>query len=358
MNLLILGSTGTIGQKTINIIKNRKDINLVGISFYKNIEKAREIKQNFKNLVIFSPVNNELNNVNNFEELIDKSKPDLILNSIIGFPGLSLTMLCIKKGINIALANKESIVVGGDILLKEAKKNNVKIVPVDSEHTALYSLILNQSKKIKKLYITASGGKYYKNKKIKNFPFKDVVKHPVWNMGEKISVDSSTMINKFFEIIEAYYYFKIDKIEALYHPEVLIHALIEFEDGSLISNMYHPDMTWSIQQVLFNFKTNEKLIKDMNLYSTYKLEKIDEKKWIPIHWANEFLNTKNNLIPIIVNVANDKIFELFKNNQVKYTQIIPIIQKCLDNFKNEKIHKIEDIYKLNDKISKYILGIL
>ncbi len=358
MRLLILGSTGTIGEQTINIIKKMNNIKLVGFSFYKNIEKAKKIKSHFNDVFIFSPFNDEINNVNSFEDLIDKSKPDLILNSIIGFPGLKLTMLCIKKKINIALANKESIVMGGDILLSEAKKNNVKIIPVDSEHTALYSLIYNQEKKIKKLYITASGGKYYNCEKFEDYSFDDVIKHPIWNMGEKISIDSSTMINKFFEIIEAYYYFKVDKIEALYHPEVLIHAIIQFNDGSLISNLYHPDMTWSIQQVLFDFKSNDKLIKDMNIYNTYRLEKIDESKWIPMQWANEFLKTKNNLIPIIVNIANDKIFELFKNNKVKYTQIIPLIQQCLNNFNNEKVNKIEDIYELNDKISKYIIGIL
>lgn len=354
MRLLILGATGIIGTKTIDIIKKRKDIKLVGISYFNNIDKAKQICSHFKNTFIFSPNIDDINNVKTFDELIKKSKPDLILNSIIGFNGLELTMLCIKNKIDIALANKESIVVGGDLLLKEAKKNKVKIIPVDSEHTSLFSLIKNQNKQIKKLYITASGGKYYKNKKNKNYDFKEVVKHPVWNMGEKISIDSSTMINKFFEIIEAYYYFKIDKIEALYHPEVLIHSMVEFSDGSFISNLYYPDMTWSIQQALFDFSSNEKMIEDMNIYNNYTIEKIDEEKWKPIKWANEFLKTKNNLIPIIVNISNDKIFELFKNNRIKYTQIIPTIEECIYKFKNEKINKIEDIYSLNDKITKYI----
>lgn len=356
MKLLILGATGTIGQKTINLISKLNDIELVGFSFYKNINIARDIKEKFPNSKIYSPINDEINNTNSYQELISTSKPDLVLNSIIGFDGLELTLLSIRNKLDIALANKESIVMGGDLLLNEAKKNNVSIVPIDSEHTALWSLIKTQNKEIDKLYITASGGKYYNCDIDCDYKFEDVIKHPIWNMGEKISIDSSTMINKFFEIIEAYYYFKIDKIEALYHPEVLVHAMIKFKDGSYISNLYEPDMAWSIQQALTSFNSNDKIIKDMDIYTTYHFEKIDEEKWKPIKWANDFLRTKNNLIPIIVNISNDIIFDLFKNKKTTFNKIIPIIETCLFLFKDEKINKIEDIYILNDKIKKYILG--
>lgn len=357
MKLLIFGATGTIGKKAIEFIKKNKNIQLVGFSFFNNLTLAKKIKEEFKdNILCFSEQKTEINDVNSYEELIKKTKPDMILNSVIGFDGLKLSLLAINAKINLALANKESVVLAGQHLFDLAKKNNIKIYPVDSEHTALYSLINHQEKKIKKLYITASGGRYYFENKAKLNPsFTEAVKHPVWKMGEKISIDSSTMINKFFEVIEAYYYFKIDDIVALYHPEVIVHSLIEFEDNCVFANLSTPDMMWSIQQALTNFESEEQMIKPLS-FKNMKLsfDEVDPKEWKPIKWAYDFLKTKNSSIPVIVNCANDYCFKLFKDNKIKYKDIINLIESCLKKFSKTQINEINDIYSLNEDIQKYI----
>ena len=357
MKLLIFGATGTIGKKTINLIKKATDIELVGFSFYNNLSLAKKYLEEFgQDVYCFSEQQTEINNVNSYEELIKKSKPDMILNAVIGFEGLEITLLSLKAKIDLALANKESIVLAGDYIFKLAKKNNVSIYPVDSEHTALYSLIKNQDKKIKRLYITASGGRYYNDdKKNLNPSFEEAIKHPVWKMGEKISIDSSLMINKFFEIIEAYYYFNIDDIVALYHPEVAVHSLIEFNDNCIFANISTPDMTWSIQQVLSEFESDDEFIKPFSFKNIkWTFDEINEKQWKPIKWANDFLKTKNKSIPVIVNCANDYCFQLFKQSKIQYKDIISIIEKCLKKFSNTNIEEIDDIYFLNDRIQQYI----
>lgn len=357
MKLLIFGATGTIGKKAINLIKKTEGIELVGFSFYSNLSLAKKIKEEFGgDIFCFSEKEPEINNVDSYEELIKKSKADMILNAVIGFDGLELTLKALSCKTDIALANKESVVLAGNFIFKQAKKSNTKIYPVDSEHTALYSLINHQKKEIKKLYITASGGRYYHDDKNKLNPsFEEAVKHPVWKMGEKISIDSSTMINKFFEIIEAYYYFGVEDIEALYHPEVIVHSLIEFNDNCIFANMSTPDMTWSIQQALTEFKSEDDLIKPLN-FKKMKLtfDEIDAKEWKPIKWANEFLKTKDKSIPIIVNCANDFCFKLFKDGEIEYKDIIPMIENCLKKFVKTEINEIDDIYFLNDRIQQYI----
>ncbi len=360
MRVLIFGATGVIGQKTISYIKNNKRFNLVGFSFYKNYKLALDIKNDFPKSKVYSSYHHELNNVNSYQELIEKSKPDIIVNSVIGFDGLELSLLSIKNKIDLALANKETIVLAGKFIFKLANKNNVSIFPIDSEHTSLYSLIKNETKKISKIYITASGGKFYKDGLQKANPsFKEATFHPIWNMGEKISIDSSTMINKFFEIIEAYYFYNIEKIQALYHKEVLVHSLVEFKDGSINLNMYDPDMMWSIQQALSKFSSNEPIVNKIDMSKlSLNFELIDEKKWAAIKWANDFLKSKNNIIPIIVNCANDHCFKLFKDNKIEFKDILKIIEKCLNKFNNEIVLKINDIYKINNKIIEYINRII
>ncbi len=357
MKLLIFGATGTIGKKTINLIKKRNDIELVGFSFYNNLSLAKKYVEEFgADVYCFSQNQPEINNVDSYEELIKKAKPDMILNAVIGFDGLEITLLALKAKVDLSLANKESIVLAGDFIFKQAKKNNVTIYPIDSEHTALYSLIRNQDKKIKRLYITASGGRYYlEDKKNVNPSFEEAIKHPVWRMGEKISIDSSLMINKFFEIIEAYYYFNIDNIIALYHPEVAVHSLIEFDDNCIFANISTPDMTWSIQQALSEFKSEEEMIKPFSFKNIkWTFDEINPKEWKPIKWANDFLKSKNQTIPVIVDCANDYCFQLFKENKIQYKDIINIIEKCLKKFSTALINEIDDIYFLNDRIQQYI----
>ncbi|MDE6476954.1 MAG: NAD-dependent epimerase/dehydratase family protein [Mycoplasmoidaceae bacterium] len=177
MRILVFGATGSIGIQTIDVIKKLKH-QLVGFSFYKNSKKAAAIIKNTKVKYYYSPINKKLSNVNSFQELISRTKPDLIVNAIIGFAGLDVTLLAIKNKINIALANKESLVVAGRFILSLAKKNNVKIFPIDSEHSAIYQALLGRKEQLKTIYITASGGPFYNKKNTLNVSYKQATKHP------------------------------------------------------------------------------------------------------------------------------------------------------------------------------------
>lgn len=356
MKILILGATGSIGLQTIEVIKKIQELELVGFSFFKNIKKAKEILNLFPDAKIYSEYISSLNDCNSYDELIEKTNPEIILNAITGFAGLDKSLLCINKKINLILANKESMVVAGKFLIELANKNNVSIIPVDSELSSVFSLIKNNNQNIKKIIITASGGKFFNNKYLdeSNYEFNEVIKHPKWDMGEKISIDSSTMINKYFEIIEASYFFQ-NEIDVIQHPEAIVHSIIEYLDGSSVMYLSDPDMKISIQNAIFNFNSKNQIINELQ-YDKLRLtfNKIDENNWLPIKWAKEFLDTKDLAKPVIVNAANDFLFDLFKENKISFKQIITIIEKSINEFNFFKVNKIEDVYILNDLVINWL----
>ncbi|MGL5246197.1 MAG: 1-deoxy-D-xylulose-5-phosphate reductoisomerase [Mycoplasmoidaceae bacterium] len=356
MRILILGITGSIGLQTMEVIQNFQELKLVGFSFFKNIKKAKQILSLFPNLSVYSEHITTLNDCDSYDELINKTKPEIIFNAITGFAGLEKSILCLNKKINLVLANKESIVTAGKFLIELANKNNVSITPVDSELSSIISLIKFKNKNIKKIIITASGGKFFNNKELdkSHYEFKEVIKHPKWDMGEKISIDSSTMVNKYFEIIEASYFFPY-KIDVIQHKEAIVHSIVEYLDGSSIMYLSYHDMKIAIQNAIFNFDSQKQIINKLN-YDKFNLtfNKINEDEWLPIKWAKEFLNNKNLAQPIIINSANDSLFELFKENKINFHQITLIIEKTIMKFNDYKINKIEDVYLLNNLVKKWI----
>ncbi|MGL5640191.1 MAG: 1-deoxy-D-xylulose-5-phosphate reductoisomerase [Mycoplasmoidaceae bacterium] len=356
MRILILGATGSIGLQTIEVIKNFQELELVGFSFFKNIEKAKQILSLFPNAGVYSENIQTLNNCNSYDELIKKTRPEIILNAITGFAGLDKSILCLKHKVNLVLANKESMVTAGKFLIQLADKNNVFITPVDSELTSIISLIKLKNKNIKKIIITASGGKFFSNEKLdkSHYEFNEVIKHPKWQMGEKISIDSSTMINKYFEIIEASYFFPYE-IDVIQHKEAIVHSIIEYLDGSSVMYLSDHDMKIAIQNAIFNFDSKKQIINKLN-YDKLNLtfNKINEDKWLPIKWAKEFLYKKNLSQPIIINAANDSLFKLFKENKINFDQITLIIEKAIINFNDYEVNKIDDVYFLNNLVKKWI----
>lgn len=348
--ILIFGITGSIGQQSLECLEN---FQLVGFSYNSNYDKAMKIKQIYSNAEIFSPSISDMNTVDSYEELIIKTKPDLILNAIVGFEGIKITHLALKYKINLALANKESLVVAGDLINKMLAISDIKIYPVDSEHSSLFELVHCSQKNINTIYITASGGPFYtlSNPYSPNIKFNDAIKHPNWNMGYKISIDSATMINKCFEMIEAHFLYPNYKIEAYIHPQSIVHSFVQFSDHSYWLNASYPDMKHSINLAINEFKNSFACIPELNFdHLSLEFQKIDIDKWVPIKWAYEVINNNKHIIGLIICVLDDILIEFFKNDIIKYNHIIEIIQFFIDKYSNEKIKNWDDIYFWKNKL--------
>lgn len=359
MKIVICGITGSIGSQSIEVISKTKH-KIVGCTFGKNIEKIKKIKKLFPNIEIFSPKIKTLNTCDSLKLLLKKTNPDLVINAVVGFEGLETTLDILNVKKNICLANKESLVMAGWHINKIAKKNNVKIIPIDSEHTAILDIISNNNKKVKSIQLTASGGKFYNeaNLNLSFVSFEDVCNHPKWNMGYKISIDSSTLMNKCFEIIEAYYLFNFSKIIPIYHPQAIVHSFVEFQDNSVFGQLSNPDMKLSIQIALSCFDkkiknityTNQLSFKNLKLDFDY----IDQNFYKPIGWALDFLNSKNKALAVCLVCANDIAVEKFKNKEISFEKIILEIQKCIIKFGNFKIKSISDVFQLSEKIKQFM----
>ena len=379
--LAILGSTGSIGKTLLNIIKrDQKKFKIKLLTANKNYKTLlnQAKKFNVQNLVVtdsesFKKIkklnkSNRLNIYNSYENFnkIFKKKIHYVMSSIVGVEGLEPTIKIIKFTKKIAIANKESIICGWDLIKKELKKNKTKFIPVDSEHFSLwYGLSNLKIESVEKIYLTASGGPFFKTplRNFKKITINQAIKHPNWKMGKKISVDSSTMINKIYEVIEAKNIFNIPyrNIEILIHPKSYIHALIKFKNG-LIKLIAH-ETTMKIP--IFNtiYSENMKKIKSnkINLYTLNKLNfNIVNNKRFPVIKLLKLLPEKNSLYETVIVSANDTLVELFLKEKIKYTDIqkklIAIIKKP-DFLKFKKIYpkNTKDIIKLNNYVRLNVL---
>ena len=374
--IAILGSTGSIGKNLINILekeKNKFQIDL--ISAHKDYNTLlRQVKKfKVKNIIITDPssylilkkkTNNlDVNIFNNYRELksILKKKVDYVMSSITGVDGLYPTINIIKHTKKIAIANKESIICGWGLIQKELNKYQTEFIPVDSEHFSLWYSLKNMNiNLIERIYLTASGGPFFKLplNKFKNIDINKALKHPTWKMGNKISIDSATMINKVYEVIEAKNIFKIpyNKIDILVHPKSYIHAIVKFKNG-LIKIIAH-DTTMKIP--IFNtlyFNTNKTInTSDLNLgtLNNLNLIKIDSRRYPMIKLLN-LLTEKHTLYDTIVVSANDVLVELFLEKKIKFTEIN---SKLFKYIKDKEFLKYRNIYpkNLNDilDLNKYV----
>jgi len=374
--IAIIGSTGSIGKNLINILekeKNKFHVHLLSAhkdhkSLFKQVKKFNVkniiITDQSSYLILKKKINNlNVNIYNNYQELdsIFKNKIDYVMSSITGVDGLYPTLNIIKHTKKIAIANKETIICGWGIIKKKLKKYNTEFIPVDSEHFSLWYALKNMNiNLIEKIYLTASGGPFFKLplKKFKNIEINNALKHPTWQMGDKISIDSATMINKVYEVIEAKNIFKIPykKIDILVHPKSYIHAIVKFKNG-LIKIIAH-DTTMQIP--IFNtlyFNTN-KTIKTSNLnldiLNNLNLLKIDPRRYPMIKLLN-LLSDKHTLYDTIVVSANDVLVDLFLKKKIKFTEINIKLFKFI---KEKEFLKYKNIYpkNVNDiiNLNKYV----
>ncbi len=376
--IAILGSTGSIGKTLLNIVYKDKEnfeiILLTANKDYKTLFKQAK-KFNVKNLIITNNTsyklikkkNSKINIYNSFDSFnkIFKKKVDYVMSAIVGLEGLKPTINVIKFTKKIAIANKESIICGWNLITKELNKNKTKFIPVDSEHFSLwYGLHNLKNFKIEKIYLTASGGPFYKLplKKFINIKLKKALKHPNWKMGKKISIDSATMINKVYEVIEAKNIFNIPykNIKILVHPNSYIHAIIKFNNGMIKLIAHDTTMKIPIYNTLYlnQKKNNTKKIFsneiNINKLNNLNFKKVDLKRYPMIRLLDE-LPEKNSLYETIIVSANDNLVDNFIKKKIKFTDINKILLKIskikeFTKYKKKVAKNIEDINKLADYV--------
>ncbi len=360
--IAILGSTGSIGKTLIKILKKDKkkfDIKLLTANknYKELIKQAKFFK--VKNLIIqdemaFNILSRDkyckkINIYKNFNELkkIFNKKIDYSMSAITGIDGLKPTLEIIKYSKNIAIANKEAIICGWNLLNSELKKNKTNFIPVDSEHFSLWSLLRNdKSNNIKNIYITASGGPFLNlpKKKFSKITIKQALKHPTWKMGKKITIDSATLMNKLFEIIEARNLFNIPyrKISILIHPNSYVHAIIEFKNGLTKILLHETSMEIPIFNTLYydenlNINSNKKI--NLTKLNNLNFAKPDLNKF-PSLKIKKYLPNKVSLFETILITTNDEVVNLFLNKKIKFSQIMPLIIKIINLKKFAKFKKI------------------
>ena len=373
--IAILGSTGSIGTQTLEVISDHDDkFRVELLSANKNYELLIQQAKKYKpKAIIFGDITHKkiLNEnlksesidiffgddaLNNFNQFCN---PDLVVTALVGKSGLIPTINAIENNIDVALANKETLVVAGDIIMKLSEKNNVKIYPVDSEHSAIFQCLTGEDyNAIEKIILTASGGPF-RNKKInefKNITKKEALNHPNWEMGDKITIDSSTLMNKGLEVIEAKFLFNIDidMIEVVIHPQSIIHSMVEFIDGSIKAQMGEPDMKLPIQYALgfprrlennydrFNFFKNNKLTFEKPCLDTFQNLKL----------AFDAGKSGGNS-PCILNASNEIVVEAFLQEKISYLDMTKIIKESLNKISYIASPNLEQLIETDLKTREY-----
>ena len=377
--IAILGSTGSIGKTLIEIIKeNKKNFEIVLLTADKSYDEIfKQAKYlNVKNLIIndkksFNDLKkkklgkiNIYNNYNSFNNIF-KKKIDYVMSSISGFHGLEPTLNIIKHTKKIAIANKEAIICGWHLIKKNLKKYNTTFVPVDSEHFSIfYALQSNKISNIEKIYLTASGGPLNNvpKKRFKNIKISQAIKHPNWKMGKKISVDSATMMNKVFEIIEAKKIFNLDykKLDILVHPSSYIHAIIKFKDGMIKIIAHDTNMKIPIFNSLYDNHQKSILSEKLNLkkLNSLNLKQVNTNKFPSIKIIKK-LQTKKPLLETIIVLANDELVNLFLLKKLNFTDINKCLQRLINmkefvNLSQKKPGNIGSIISIKDLVTKTI----
>ncbi len=349
-NIAVLGATGSIGRNTLEIVKSFPDkFKVIAISGKTNISLLeKQINQFHPKFVVVmdEKTRNQLRHsvsdkkvkieygCENLIKISTLDEVDIVVSAITGITGLIPTLEAIKKGKHIAIAAKELLVAAGEIMLKEVKKHRVKFVPVDSEHNAIFQCLEGRDKKdIKRIILTASGGPFYKEKNLHDISPERALAHPVWKMGEKISIDSATLMNKGLEVIEAHWLFGIDisKIEIIVHPECIVHSMVEFIDGSILALLGIPDMKMPIQYALTYPERMSTQLEPLDLTKISRLHFLvpNFDKFPCLKLAYE-AGTIGGTMPAVLNSANDIAVNLFLKKKIKFLNIPKIIEKVMN----------------------------
>ena len=367
-NIVLLGATGSIGDNVLSVIEqNKESLNLYGIALNSNISKANQIINKHSPMFVYIEEANEilleksisegslsvLNGKAELKELLNDSNVDVIISAISGFAGLETTLMAAKTGKVILLANKESIVVAGDIILPLAKEHGSTIIPIDSEHNAIFQCLASEknTNDVSKIIITASGGPFEGKKllDLKDVTKKEALNHPNWDMGSKISIDSATLVNKCLELIEARYLFDLNEkyFELVIHPQSIIHSIVTYIDGSSLCHMSNPDMKVPISHALSDsnrLPINFLEIDFSSLELSFKNFPSDRKNLENI--AREICNVGGSS-GTIFNAANEIAVQDFLLNKIKFNDIYEVIYRTFDAITVSNNLNVEAIYEID-----------
>jgi 1-deoxy-D-xylulose-5-phosphate reductoisomerase len=365
-NVVILGSTGSIGRSALSVLDNFSNkFNVFGLSTNVNIRiLLRQIqKHRPKVVVVTNPESYEklkkdlrikktkvLFGIEGLESLVTFPEVDLVINALVGAVGLIPTLETLKAKKRLLLANKEALVMAGALITKEAEKNGIEVLPIDSEHVAIKQCLMSGKRdEVKNLILTASGGPFYNSKKdFRKIKIQEALSHPTWNMGKKITIDSATLMNKGLEIIEAHYFFDIppEKIKILIHPQSIVHSLVEFVDGSIIAQLSVPDMRLPIQYALFYPERVKSMNLPLNLSRIKNLTftEPDLRRFPALKLSYKALNL-GGTAPCVLNAANEVAVDAFLKQRLGFADIIFMVDGVLRTHKVEKRPKLNDILK-------------
>lgn len=378
-NIAIIGSTGSIGTQTLDIARENNDLKIVAISAGSNIEllekQAREFMPDIVGIwdedkakqlrVALSDVNiRVVSGMEGLVEIATYERSEILVTAIVGMIGIRPTIEAIKAGKDIALANKETLVTAGHIIMPLSKKMGVRILPVDSEHSAIFQCIHGETNmgvdnKISRLLITASGGPFRgrKREELLNVTVEDALKHPNWAMGRKITIDSATLVNKGLEVIEAKWLFDIEpeNIEVVVQPQSIIHSMVEFEDGSVKAQLGTPDMKLPIQYALYyperRYLPGDRL--DFTKLSGIIIDTPDRETFLGLDFAYNAIKAGGSM-PTVFNAANERAVALFLDKKIKFLQIYEIIDSCMKAHKLIESPSLEEILSTEQWVYNFI----
>lgn len=373
--LLILGSTGSIGKSTIDIVRSFPDqFEIVGLSVNNNIEELeRQIKEFHPKTVVVrdgqkaaelskrvGSVCEVLSGDKGLLEMSSQNNYDIFVAAIVGFVGLAPTIEAIKLKKRIALANKETLVVAGEIIISLCEKYGAELIPVDSEHSAIFQCLIGEQKNnVSKIILTASGGPFLNKSfaELKTVTIEEALNHPNWKMGSKITIDSATMMNKGLEVIEAFWLFHLpkEKIDVAIHPQSIIHSMVEFCDGSIKAQLSTPDMklpilfalTYPDRFVYNRVETNLKKVGSLSFFEP------DFDKFVCLKMAYEAIDAGGSA-PCILNAANEIAVDKFLKGKIKFTQIPVLIQEALNKISNHTIVNLDSVIEADFKTRKLL----
>ena len=376
MKISVLGSTGSIGTQTLDIVRNNPDINVLGISAYSDVlnseKQIREFKPEYACLVSESAAKDLavrvkdtnvkiLSGEEGLSQIAAMDGTDTVVTAVVGIAGLLPTINAIKNKKNIALANKETLVTGGHIVTKLAKDYDVKLLPVDSEHSAIFQSLqgCNEHDEIKEIILTASGGPFAGKKadELKRVTPQQALNHPNWDMGAKVTIDSSTLVNKGLEVIEAKWLFNVpmDKIRVVVHRQSIIHSMVMFRDNGIIAQLGTPDMRLPIQYAL-TYPNRRPMCGnefDFTKYSNLTFEEPDMETFYALKLAYE-AGKKGGNAPCVFNSADEIAVKLFLDGKISYLQISEVINKAMDSIHFIENPSVEDILLTDKETRKFV----